>query len=151
MSAPKRQVKVVVQGREYLVEVGDLDARPISATVNGQSLDVYVEESGTAAPSAIIKGESRPGEASPPVKRKPTPTQETTHTAGSHVTAPMPGDIVEILVKPGDRVSADQIVCSLEAMKMKNAIHSPRDGVIASVEVALGQAVSYGQVLVKFE
>jgi biotin carboxyl carrier protein len=36
-------------------------------------------------------------------------------------------------------------------MKMKNAIRSPRDGVIASVEVIEGQAVAHGDVLFTFE
>jgi biotin carboxyl carrier protein len=62
----------------------------------------------------------------------------------------MPGNVLNIEVKAGDRVSFRQQLCSLEAMKMKNAIRSPRDGVIASVEVSEGQAVSHGDVLFTF-
>ena len=43
-----------------------------------------------------------------------------------------------------------QTLCSLEAMKMKNAVRSPRDGVIGSVEVYEGQTVSHGDVLFTF-
>ncbi len=67
------------------------------------------------------------------------------------VRAPMPGHIVDIVVKPGDEVSVGQPLCSLEAMKMKNAIRSPRDGLIAGVEVTTGQAVAHGDILVTFE
>jgi biotin carboxyl carrier protein len=63
----------------------------------------------------------------------------------------MPGNILDIAVKPGDRVAVRQQLCSLEAMKMKNAIRSPGEGVIASVEVAEGQAVAHGDVLFTFE
>jgi len=66
------------------------------------------------------------------------------------VKAPMPGNILDIGVKPGDKVEFRQTLCSLEAMKMKNAIRSPRDGVIGSVEVVEGQAVSHGDVLFTF-
>jgi biotin carboxyl carrier protein len=62
----------------------------------------------------------------------------------------MPGNILGIAVKPGDEVGFRQQLCSLEAMKMKNAIRSPRDGVIASVEVSEGQAVAHGDVLFTF-
>ncbi len=67
------------------------------------------------------------------------------------VRAPMPGHIVDIVVKPGDEVSVGQTLCSLEAMKMKNAIRSPRDGLIAGVEVTTGQAVAHGDILVTFK
>jgi biotin carboxyl carrier protein len=62
----------------------------------------------------------------------------------------MPGNVLDITVKPGDRVRFRQQLCSLEAMKMKNAIRSPRDGVIAIVNVTEGQAVSHGDVLFTF-
>jgi biotin carboxyl carrier protein len=48
-------------------------------------------------------------------------------------------------------VSAGQEVCTLEAMKMKNAIRSPREGVVAAVEAQVGQKVAHGAVLVTFE
>jgi len=63
----------------------------------------------------------------------------------------MPGSVLDIAVKPGDRVRFRQQLCSLEAMKMKNAIRSPRDGVIASVEVTPGQTVAHGDALFTFE
>ena len=63
----------------------------------------------------------------------------------------MPGHIIDIVVEPGDAVSTGQALCSLEAMKMKNTIRSPRNGVIASVDVTVGQPVTYGDVLVTFE
>jgi biotin carboxyl carrier protein len=62
----------------------------------------------------------------------------------------MPGVIQAVEVKAGDEVKRGQTVVVLDAMKMKNAIKSPRDGVIAEVSVEIGQSVSYGDVLVKF-
>ena len=71
--------------------------------------------------------------------------------ARSAITAPIPGNIVEVKVKAGDSVNPGDVVCVLEAMKMKNMIHTNLAGVIASVDVVAGQAVDYGTVLVTLE
>jgi len=54
------------------------------------------------------------------------------------------------MVKPGDQVCVGQEMCVLEAMKMKNILRSSQNGVVASIEVTLGQSVKYGDVLVRF-
>jgi biotin carboxyl carrier protein len=58
---------------------------------------------------------------------------------------------VAILVQPGDKVQKGQGLCTLEAMKMKNAIRSNREGTIASIVVNIGDQVNHGQVLMTFE
>ena len=68
-----------------------------------------------------------------------------------HLAAAMPGRVLSVLVERGDRVIQGQPILVLEAMKMENEVKSPRDGVVASVECAAGQAVSQGDVLVRFE
>lgn len=62
----------------------------------------------------------------------------------------MPGNIIRIGVQAGDSVSVGQTLCFLEAMKMQNAIRSPREGVIASVDVDEGTAVAHGDKLFTF-
>jgi pyruvate carboxylase subunit B len=62
----------------------------------------------------------------------------------------MPGTVLEILIKAGDKVTPGQQLCSLEAMKMKSAIRSPREGIIASVEVTDKQRVAFGETLFIF-
>ncbi|HEX7614989.1 MAG TPA: biotin/lipoyl-containing protein [Thermoanaerobaculia bacterium] len=68
-----------------------------------------------------------------------------------HLTAAMPGRVLRVLVAAGDRVTQGQPVLVLEAMKMENEVKSPREGVVASVESVAGQAVSQGDVLLRFE
>ncbi len=63
----------------------------------------------------------------------------------------MPGTILDIAVKVGETVKYGQQLCALEAMKMKNAIRTPKDGVIASVNVNEGQTVAYGTLLFTLE
>jgi glutaconyl-CoA decarboxylase len=145
-----RKVTVIVEGREYTVEVGDLEERPIKATVNHKTYQVQVPSQSAqtttpAPPDTPIKSVKAPA----PEKIVIAPS--TPGVSGSTITSPMPGDILEIKVKPGDIVNPGDIVCVLEAMKMKNMIRTPHTGVIASIEVAVGQAVDYGVVLVTFE
>jgi propionyl-CoA carboxylase alpha chain len=47
-------------------------------------------------------------------------------------------------------VAVGDVVCALEAMKMKNLIRSPREGTVASIEVSEGQRVPFGAVIIRF-
>ncbi len=67
------------------------------------------------------------------------------------IKAPMPGLILDIHVKEGQEVKEDEGLLILEAMKMENVIMSPRDGVIKSVNIAKGEAIDKGHLLIEFE
>nr|NLI50055.1 acetyl-CoA carboxylase biotin carboxyl carrier protein subunit [Propionibacterium sp.] len=67
------------------------------------------------------------------------------------MTAPMPGVLLELRIRVGDRVARGQTVMILEAMKMKNELKAPRDGVVAEVYAVEGQQVRYGEALLRFE
>lgn len=72
-------------------------------------------------------------------------------TGDVRVVAPMPGRIVRVLVKPGDRVEARQGLVVVEAMKMENEIAAARAGVVKEVAVSAGQSVESGRLLVVIE
>ena len=63
----------------------------------------------------------------------------------------MPGKIVNILVKPGDKVEPGQVVVILEAMKMENELTAINKGKVKSLAVEVGDSVQGGQVLVTLE
>src|SRR3982751_3678136 len=67
------------------------------------------------------------------------------------IVAPMPGMIIRINVKPGDRIEAGQGVVVMEAMKMENELRATSAGVVKTVEVAPGTAVEKGAILVSLE
>lgn len=67
------------------------------------------------------------------------------------ILAPMPGLIVRVSVKAGDRVEAGQGVVVMEAMKMENELRSTAAGTVRSVEVSPGTAVEKGALLVSLE
>jgi biotin carboxyl carrier protein len=64
------------------------------------------------------------------------------------ILAPMPGLIVRVNVKAGDKVEAGQGVVVMEAMKMENELRATAAGVVKSVEVSAGTAVEKGALLV---
>ena len=74
-------------------------------------------------------------------------------TAGAHgaardaVVTPMQGTVLSVNVQEGDEVSAGDVICVVEAMKMENEITSHRDGAVTELSVAPGQAVNAGQVI----
>ncbi|WP_185984977.1 acetyl/propionyl/methylcrotonyl-CoA carboxylase subunit alpha [Aureimonas mangrovi] len=70
--------------------------------------------------------------------------------AGSLV-SPMPGTVRLVAVSPGDEVSAGQTLVVVDAMKMEHAIKAPRDGIVAELLVAAGQAVEDGTMLLRLE
>jgi 3-methylcrotonyl-CoA carboxylase alpha subunit len=65
--------------------------------------------------------------------------------------SPMPGRIISVDVRQGDRVSKGQRLVTLEAMKMEHAMTAPFDGVVAELAAAEGAQVSEGTMLVKVE
>lgn len=67
------------------------------------------------------------------------------------INAPMPGLILEIAVKPGEKVNPGDKLLVLEAMKMENIIKSPGEAVIDQVKVNVGESVEFGQTLMNFE
>ena len=72
-------------------------------------------------------------------------------SAAKEVIAPMPGRIVKVLVKAGDRVAGGQGLVVVEAMKMENELRAPREGTVAAVRVSEGMSVEANAVLVVVE
>ncbi len=65
------------------------------------------------------------------------------------ISTPMPGKVVKILVKEGDKVTARQPLVIVESMKMENEIKSPTDGKVKSIHFGPGDLVKPGQPIIK--
>lgn len=133
---------VKINEKSYEVEIEDIHARPVVTRVDGERFEVY-PENGT-----------KPGtrkEAKPASSLQATKPASIQGAASDELTAPLPGTIVEIFVKPGDEVELGKVVLVIEAMKMKNSIRSTRAGKVAEILVITGQTVAHKQALVKFE
>jgi len=67
------------------------------------------------------------------------------------IKAPMPGSILDVMVKEGDEVKANDQLLVLEAMKMENVIKSPGDSIVGKIHISEKQNVEKNQVLISFE
>lgn len=144
-----KRITVTINGKPFVVEVNDLHSSPLQVRVNGREYEVTV--SSASAPSTSGTASAAPSPVVPPEQASsPKPVPASSMLSGKVLSAPMPGVILNIAVKAGDKVVYGQQLCALEAMKMKNAIRSPREGTLASVEVQEGQRVNYGDVLFRF-
>jgi acetyl/propionyl-CoA carboxylase alpha subunit len=65
--------------------------------------------------------------------------------------SPMPGLLVEVAVKPGQKVQAGERVAVIEAMKMENVLFATQDGVVKSVVANKGESLTVDQMIVEFE
>jgi len=70
-------------------------------------------------------------------------------TDPGHVSAAMPGNVVDVLVKEGDSVAAGQGVMVIEAMKMEMEVHANIAGTVQAVHVKKGDRVTPGEVLIE--
>lgn len=138
------KMHVTIDNETYEVEIGDLNTRPVLATIAGETFEVMPEALATAtAPVAAQAVATAPPVA--PRAAAPTPA-----AGGNTVNAPIPGVIETIKVHEGEEVKAGQELIILEAMKMKNAIRAPRAGKISRIHVSVGQQVPHNQVLLEF-
>jgi len=70
---------------------------------------------------------------------------------GGSLAAPMPGRIIAVMVKPGDRVTKGAPLLILEAMKMEHTIFAPGDGVVQEIHYAASEQVPEGAELLRLE
>ncbi|MEN6409809.1 MAG: biotin/lipoyl-containing protein [Anaerolineaceae bacterium] len=146
------KVNVKINNQVYEVEIGDLDARPILATIGCDSYEIYPEEITTApaVSTAPVANTTPTAPVTPtPVTARAAANAPATSSALA-VNAPIPGVIISIAVGEGDQVKYGQELLTLEAMKMKNAIRATRDGRISKLRVNVGDHVKHGQILVEF-
>lgn len=139
-----------INRKEYNAEVKEITAEYANIEVDGNLYHVKLKELGrkkgtvpvieTVSPAAP----SRPAPSAAPAAPKPRPT--TTGDAGS-IYAPLPGLILEVMVKEGDTVKAGQNIMVMEAMKMENQVQAPHDGTVSKVVVQKGNSVAEGDLL----
>ena len=69
----------------------------------------------------------------------------------AEVDAPMPGTILDVLVKPGQKINKNDALLILNAMKMENVIKSPIKGKVKAISISKGENVNKNQLLISFE
>lgn len=136
--------KYTINGTEYNVAVNSVTFDSAEVVVNGVTYQVKIENS-RGTDSVSMSAEPQISEVS--VKADVSDTVAATGV-GRAVNSPLPGVIVGIKVKVGDKIKAGQVVAILEAMKMENEIQSEYDGTVTSINVSQGDSVLEGAPIV---
>ena len=140
-------LRIKVGDNWYTVQVGDLTQSPVQVTVEGETFEVEVE--GLSPPPAPFRrGRSRQTQIAAPT---PQSQSSAANYSDDILRSPMPGRVISILVRPGDRVSAGDEVCVVEAMKMEQSIHAHRDGVVKTIFVQPMDPVKADDPLIELE
>ena len=113
-------------------------------TVNGNVYDVTVEENGAATPAAAA---AAPRKAAPGPKAPAAAPKAAGAAGGIKVEAGAAGKVFKVEASVGQKVSRGDTVIILEAMKMEIPVVAPEDGTVASIDVAVGDAVEAGAVM----
>ena len=123
---------VTLRDKTYVVEVEHGEA-------------MLIDEYEAKAPVPPAAAALAPVAAAPAAAAAPAPVVA---GDGTPVTAPMPGNVLKVLVKPGEAVSEGQTVVILEAMKMENEINAPCAGTVKQIVADVGSVVATGDTLV---
>ncbi len=139
-----KNFKFKINGTEYSVDINEVEGQEISLDVNGTPYKVTVDKE-MKKTQVVMQTRKAPQVAAAPSGdvQKSAPA-----TAGSKVTTPLPGTILDVFVNVGDKVKAGQTVVLLEAMKMENNIEADVEGTVTEVKVRKGDSVLEGDVMV---
>ena len=141
-----KEYKYKINGNIYKVGIGDIENGVAEVEVNGTPYKVELEQKAAptikvATPKPAAAPRTATGEK---VIAKPAAKAA---AGGSPVKAPQPGVVLDINVAVGQEVKASDTVVTLEAMKMENAIKAGVDGKVSAINVAKGDSVLEGAVL----
>lgn len=142
-----KKFKFTINGSSYEVEILGIEESIAKVEVNGTPYDVEIHRDlkMTKTPTLVrAEGPQPKGKET----RIPKVPSKTTNQA---VKSPLPGTIITVLVKEGDKVTLGQKLLTMEAMKMENNVLSEKAGTIRSVMVKPGDTVLQNDVLVEIE
>lgn len=132
-----------VDGKRHAVErVQAAGTGAMHLLIDGKGRELFLRRNGTRSYRVLSGTRERKVEVHDPVAfRFMTEGRAADAAAEETIRAPIPGSILRVFVKPGDRVKIDQPLVILEAMKMQNEILSPTGGLVTAVHVEQGQTV----------
>ncbi|MBR1809809.1 MAG: biotin/lipoyl-binding protein [Paludibacteraceae bacterium] len=136
-----KEFKFVINGHEYTTAVNEIGQNLAEVTVNGTTFQVEIqkEETPKAAPRKTVTQAAQV-------------VSNAQQSAGVQaVKSPLPGSIVKVNVKPGDKVQVGDELLTMESMKMENSIKSEVAGVVKTVLVEPGKNVMQDDKLLEIE
>ena len=135
-----KEYNITINNRSHNVIVKKIQSDLAIVEVNGTDYEVEIEKK--------IRRHLEPLDVKPTLQTgsrataapEPVPAEKLSAST-NQILAPLPGLIMNVLVKAGDKIKANQIVMKMEAMKMENDVKSDQDGIIEKIHVKPGDSV----------
>jgi len=142
-----KRFKFTINGNQYQTEILNIEDNVAEIEVNGTKY--YVEVNRDIKPvktPKLVRTVAVPSTDNVPQVAKTSRPEG--HKGAGSIKSPLPGVILEVLVREGDVVKLGQRLIILEAMKMENNIDADRSGKVISIMKNKGDAVMEGDVLI---
>jgi len=136
--------------KEYVVDSTVISDHCLSMLVDGKTFTVYLAEA-NGKKYVSIAGEQFLIEEAESEASAVSGADATAVDEAPVAASPMPGKVVKILVKLGDKVEKGQGLVIVEAMKMENEIKSPVKGVVDKVNFKAGDLVDAAQPIIEIK
>ena len=133
----------IIRGTEYEVEIKSLENSIAKIEVNGSLYNVELQKEVKTSKTPILIRK--------PVVLPPGSEQIKKQAGSYKVKAPLPGNIMKVFVKEGDKVNTGDNLLIYEAMKMENTLKCEKAGTIKSLSVKEGDAVLQDALLLEIE
>jgi biotin carboxyl carrier protein len=148
---------LTINEKEYRAEVSEINAEYALVRVNGRDFHVDLQQLGlaklmpvaTMTETRATAPTAQPVTGVAPAPAAPLAPAPATGGASSIVKAPLPGLIIDVKVREGDKVKAGQNIVVMEAMKMENQIQATTDGTVKKIFVKKGDNVAESNALVE--
>jgi biotin carboxyl carrier protein len=139
-----------IDGAAIEADVAEIRPGTYSIIIGGRSLEARIDSHiGPQANDLLVSvaGREYSATVSDPREWKRKHGGSVASEGRQQVLAPMPGKVVRILAKAGDKIEAGQGILVVEAMKMQNEVRAPKSGQVERMLVSEGQSVNAGEVL----
>jgi len=149
---------LTINEKEYRAEVSEINAEYALIQVNGKEFRVDLQQLALSklmpVASAVETRTAAAQAAQAAIGVVPGPTAQPSAAAASGeasslVKAPLPGLIIDVKVREGEKVKAGQNIVVMEAMKMENQIQATTDGTVKKIFIKKGDNVAEGNALIE--
>ncbi|MCY4582616.1 MAG: hypothetical protein OXE50_07460 [Chloroflexi bacterium] len=138
-----KRVRIRVNEEWYDVEIGDLYQRPVEVVVDGEEYLVEVGDPSEAGAPPVRRAAA--------MKTEQPGLRGITQGDERVIRCPLPGKIVSVTITKGQELQAGDEICLLESMKMEQSVRMARGGIVKGVKVKKNQAVEAGQPLLEIQ
>lgn len=143
-----RKFKLKINENNYDVDIVNIEDNVAEVNVNGKTYTVEVDKKiqQTKTPKLVRSVASPSTDIVSSTSKTASPT---TPKGVGFIKSPLPGTIIALHIKVGDRVKIGDRLLTLEAMKMENNINSDKEGVISAIKVNARDSVLEGDILIE--